>query len=442
MSAKAAADGLAAWVTAQRRQGLSAAEIVAACARRLASQKGLDLDAGPELVASGHQSEAPDGLGVTPEMLGVVYERALDWDHRHRHGVHFTPPVVARGLAEIGLDRHRGAPTVCDPAAGGGAFLLAAAEVLAARGLERSVIVGDLLWGIDVDPTAVAVATSALALWASSADTGWVSPGRHLVVGDTLQVGADAFAEGTRFDLVIGNPPFQGQLGTATVRGAAATAALRNRWQVDAGPYADTSAYFLLAGLELAAPSGSVVLVQPQSLLAGADVAPIRNEVAPGLVGLWATSEQVFDANVRVCAPVLAKGDTATAATEIGGPDPARTVARWTGAGVEKAGTVAHPGGATSWSAAVIDLLGVPAVDVRGMSVIGDIATATAGFRDQFYGLAEHTIEAEPGADRLALVTVGMIDPLHNRWGTGTFRFAGRRWTTPCVDLVLSLIHI
>ena len=382
---------------------------------------------GPEL-------DAPDDVELRPEVLGVVYERALDRGHRRRHGVHFTPWLVARKLAAIGLERHRGAPTVCDPSVGGGAFLLAAAEELAARGLDRITIVRELLWGNDVDPAAVEVTRAALALWASTAESGWISPGAHLVVADTLAVGAEAFAGSPQFDLVIGNPPFQGQLGSATARTAAATAGLRARWRVDAGPYADTSAYFLLAGLELAAPAGSVVLVQPQSLLAGADVATIREKVHASLVGLWVTSEQVFDANVRVCAPVLVRSDAATEAATAGA-SASQQVVRWTGIRVEEAGTAVVAAGVRSWSPLVSDLLGVPAVEVRGASVIGDIATATAGFRDQFYGLAEHTVEAEPGADMVALVTVGMIDPLHNRWGTGAFRFAGNRWTTPCVDL-------
>ena len=55
--------------------------------------------------------------------------------------------------------------TVCDPAVGGGAFLLAAADWLLEQAADPTTIV-DQLWGIDVDPVAVAVAEAAVALWA------------------------------------------------------------------------------------------------------------------------------------------------------------------------------------------------------------------------------------------------------------------------------------
>ena len=32
-------------------------------------------------------------------------------------------------------------------------------------------------------------------------------------------------------------------------------------------------------------------------------------------------------------------------------------------------------------------------------------------------------------------MTVGLIDPLHGRWGTAATRFAGHRWVAPVVDL-------
>ena len=33
------------------------------------------------------------------------------------------------------------------------------------------------------------------------------------------------------------------------------------------------------------------------------------------------------------------------------------------------------------------------------------------------------------------LITVGMIDPLRNRWGSDQFRYAGRTWLKPVVNL-------
>ena len=71
----------------------------------------------------------------------------------------------------------RGAPAVCDPACGDGAFLLAAAELLLERGLPRDVVARDLLWGCDIDPAAVAATRGAIVAWSASIPaTTWWSP--------------------------------------------------------------------------------------------------------------------------------------------------------------------------------------------------------------------------------------------------------------------------
>ena len=76
---------------------------------------------------------------------------------------------------------------------------------------------------------------------------------------------------------------------------------------------------------------------------------------------------------------------------------------------------------------------------------MADIATATAGFRDQFYGVVPFVSEAVTGSDPPAgmrggsvqLVTAGLIDPMRCRWGSAPTRFAGRRWAAPVVELGL-----
>jgi hypothetical protein len=62
------------------------------------------------------------------------------------------------------------------------------------------------------------------------------------------------------------------------------------------------------------------------------------------------------------------------------------------------------------------------------------MATATAGFRAQFYGLAGHVRDG--GEDRdPRLVTSGLIEPGRLAWGERPARFAGVRWAAPTVDL-------
>jgi hypothetical protein len=79
---------------------------------------------------------------------------------------------------------------------------------------------------------------------------------------------------------------------------------------------------------------------------------------------------------------------------------------------------------------------------MRTSGVLGDIATATAGFRDQYYGLVGHVREAANGpadaglaAGEAALVTAGLVGPAECAWGERPARFARRWWQRPVVDL-------
>ena len=322
---------------------------------------------------------------------------------RRELGAFYTPPDVADRLVERALPR--GTPSVCDPACGDGAFLLAAGRELERRGVARTTIAQQLLWGIDVDAEAVAAARAAITEWAG------VSPDGHVIVADGLThtdwVG--------RFDAVVGNPPFLNQLEQATVR------RVPHRWEGVVGPYADTAFLFLLAALDLVGPGGRIALIQPQSLVASRDARAVRDTVQQraALVGMWTCDEAVFDASVRVCAPILSAGSRS-----------ARTVRRWTG----RAFASAPPAriGAETWSGALSR--DVPTVALDSSRTLGELATATAGFRQQFYGLAPHVVDVED-SDLPQLVTCGVLDPGRCAWGEREVRFSGRRWRHPRVDV-------
>jgi hypothetical protein len=68
---------------------------------------------------------------------------------------------------------------------------------------------------------------------------------------------------------------------------------------------------------------------------------------------------------------------------------------------------------------------------------LGDLVSATAGFRDEYYGLVGACVEwdGETGSEPNRLVTVGSIDPLTSDWGQTPRRIGGRSWTRPVVDL-------
>ncbi len=402
-----------------------------------------------------------------------AYERGLDRVQRHRDGVFYTPAAVAAGLVRVaarGLDLGPGRrPTVWDPAVGGGVFLLAAADLLADAGHDPRTIVEDLLWGSDIDAEAVAATRKALRTWATDR---WLERGsldgpgagpdaRHVVVADSLTTGRTAWSDAPLdgFDLVVGNPPFQSQLGRRTARSPARLTELRDRLGAVVTPYADSAALFLVEACRSVAPGGRVALVVPESVLAARDAGLARSAALErcDVAGFWWAGARLFDAVVDVCAPILVRADRAGRRNDRpSGRSIFRSIDRWSGPLVTPAApvevdTVALAAGG-SWA-----VLLAPAAEpafpvlarVDGTATLASIATATAGFRDQFYGIAADVHEADDADDGgdadgagaepggwARLVTSGLIDPFRCRWGSAPARFAGRAWRAPVVDLV------
>jgi hypothetical protein len=140
---------------------------------------------------------------------------------------------------------------------------------------------------------------------------------------------------------------------------------------------------------------------------------------------MWTCDDVVFDASVRVCAPVLVRGRS----------QPGH-VRRWRGRAAAET-SPARWSGERTWSHLLQRVDSPPAVHLDGRARLGGLATATAGFRDQFYGLAPHVVDRCEADDRTfpPLVTCGAIDLFHCAWGERPTRYAGRRWLHPRVDL-------
>jgi N-6 DNA Methylase len=360
-------------------------------------------------------------------LLGNVYEQLVHAPERRARGAHFTPAEVAERLVGFALADVVTEPTfrACDPTCGGGAFLLATAQWLHERGWSRRDVLG-AIYGADIDPLAVWVSRTALELWAGEHDPDMAA---RIVVGDSLH--SDAAWTVAGLDAVIGNPPFQSQLRRATTRPhTPATSA-----GAPAAPYADSAALFLLRSLALVKPGGRVALIQPHSTLVARDAGPVRAAVMDNadLCGLWFARDAVFAAAVGVCAPVLQRrvlgaSDAATS----GGP----TVARVCDRGFVSAARVAPPQSPESWAGLIRDLLGTPLVELSPHAHLGDVATATAGFRDEYYGLIGAVgEEADAASDGARLITCGLIDALRSRWGTTPATFARAKFAAPVVDV-------
>ena len=97
----------------------------------------------PSSPSAGPDEDDPAGV------LGAALEAATDGGLRRAQGLHVTPrwladDLVARALPDAAADdgpRRSDGPTVCDPACGGGAFLVAGARRLHAGGLDRRTVV-------------------------------------------------------------------------------------------------------------------------------------------------------------------------------------------------------------------------------------------------------------------------------------------------------------
>lgn len=102
----------------------------------------------------------------------------------------YTPPALAARLVRRALEALPGAPRICDPACGEGAFLVEAKRALVERGLSP-LDAERCLFGVDVDAEAVTRARRAL-------------PGAEIACADALAMDWGA----RRFDAVVGNPPW------------------------------------------------------------------------------------------------------------------------------------------------------------------------------------------------------------------------------------------
>lgn len=337
--------------------------------------------------------------------LGATYESLVE--DRQASGTFYTPPdlvswLLDRTLGDRPTQPARRRPTVLDPSCGAGHLLVAAVRRLVAGGADPAEAVA-LVHGVDLDPLAVAITSLRLRV---------IAPG---AVPDVRVADGLALHPGAPFDVVLGNPPFLGRLRP---RGGASP---RSSTPAGLGPYTDTSAAFLRRALDLVRPGGTAALVQPLSLLAARDAAPVREAVAAAgaVTAFWSSLAPVFSGTaVLTCVPVVTVGARQGA------------VATWHGPSFAVGPDQPLP--EAEWGPLAASGAGIPVTAPRTAGTVGDLATCTADFRDQYYGLVPFVRDGGPGAP---LVTAGLIDPAESRWGRVTTRFAKQRFAAPTVDL-------
>lgn len=247
---------------------------------------------------------------------------------RRRLGSYFTPHQVARSLIERSfeylvpqLERawastldDRPLLTVCDPACGGGAFLVEAIRRIQLECVQRFGDDVETAWtkatrcayGIDISPLAIATTEAALALLSPTKTTEWNG---RFQVGDALLDTrndpapakaraqelsfvrlprprfdvASAFASvfsssAAGFDWIVGNPPWVAFQGRATHHIAKELRAFYRARYIAFSGYPTTQGMFAERAVELA-PRGVVSLLVPSSLSDLDGYAPTRKIV-------------------------------------------------------------------------------------------------------------------------------------------------------------------
>jgi hypothetical protein len=238
------------------------------------------------------------------------------------------------------------------------------------------------------------------------------------------------------FDVVIGNPPFLNQLETATATARRVETLARALSKGQLRGYTDLSAAFLLRATQLTAPDGRLCLVQPQSLLAAKDAKPVRDAVlhAACLESLWVSNAHVFKGvSVFTCAPTLRRNGprrgrlTRSAGAQYSALKPIR---------VDCEALI----GQETWAHLAAAANGIPELSLPASPDLATLATATADFRDQYYGLDGFLIESDALTGRIddtrfpKLITSGLIDLAHNLWGSIQTRILKQRWNAPRID--------
>lgn len=380
-----------------------------------------------------HDAEEPIAF-----RLGRMYQRLMEWTvgpdleplhigrrERRATGAFYTPVRLVDRVADLALDALsdcNGTPggilRVCDPACGSGNFLARMSAKLSASGSEFR------LEGCDIDPIACWIARSTLAMDPACPDNAIQIRCGDALVGaldgcehdpELANTAASSPLQWTnRHDIVVGNPPFLGQLARGTARSRSLADYLRHASRGAITGYADSAAAFVWRAVMLCRPQGVVALIVPRSLLASRDAQPLRRFVEQHaiLLGIQPIDDVAFDAGVQPCVLLLRRSDQA-----------------------RKVSVVANaPGNWSMNEAAMIDRRAVASAPT-----LSAICSATADFRDAYYGLAPFIVEDESGnlddSRFPRLITSGMIEPGRTLWGIKRCRIFKRFWFRPRVDL-------
>ncbi len=227
-----------------------------------------------ELAAVVGREAAPLPLAEAVYFLTGLYTTLLAARERGAMGAFYTPPVLANRLLDMaeeqGIDWARA--RVLDPASGGGALLLPAAErmIAALPAAEPAIVLrqmGTRLLGLELDPYAAGFGQNAIELLLADVTAAAGRPAPIVVrVADTLEE-----EPGARFDLVIGNPPY----GRVTL-----TAEQRQRFARGLYGHANLYGVFTDIAVRWTKKGGTIAYLTPTSFLSGHYYSALRELIA------------------------------------------------------------------------------------------------------------------------------------------------------------------
>ena len=143
-----------------------------------------------------------------------------------------------------------------------------------------------------------------------------------------------------------------------------------------------------------------------ESLLAADGASALRRQIScrSTIESLWVAGEKVFSANVLTCA---------WSSGPVKKPDQLHQTVR--GSTFESLpelemamSEVAEIG---TWGPLIADTFGVPLVQLKSSARLGDVLSASADFRDQYYGLEPFVTEAEEWSGDGAISVVRRASP-------------------------------
>lgn len=230
--------------------------------------------------------------------VGLWYEKQLSCARRRKTGAYFTSPSLASEIIRRTLEPHiyegvldgrarhlwrlrdssqLESIRICDPALGGGIFLVCACQYLASHLLSawhregnikatvqdaRRLVAHECLWGADVDADAVCVSQYALSLIVPEHDFST----SHLSCADTLR---DKILPENFFHAVVGNPPFLGGRKIRATLGDEYFSYLTHEFAPGASGNADLCAFFFRKAFSLIKEGGTCGLLATNSISQG-----------------------------------------------------------------------------------------------------------------------------------------------------------------------------